>query len=130
MHEFEKGKLILRKTYGWKNKKAYHFFFRHWPVLCLIDIVKERSKCSLDAESLSNSLVYCILVYLSRPIDQETAKWSFRSSSQAATCYYMSNYSKVGAIPFKCFVQGHNKRTCWPISTLTVLNAERHAGKM
>jgi len=27
---------------------------------------------------------------LSRYLDQETAKWPFRSSSQAATCYYQS----------------------------------------
>jgi len=32
-------------------------------------------------------------------LDQETAKWPFRFSSQAATCYYQSNYSKVEAIP-------------------------------
>jgi len=32
-------------------------------------------------------------------LDQETAKWPFRSSSQAATCYYQSNHPKVEAIP-------------------------------
>jgi len=31
-------------------------------------------------------------------LDQETAKWPFWSSSQAATCYYQSNQSKVEAI--------------------------------
>jgi len=40
------------------------------------------------------------LVYLSRYLDQlETAKGPFQSSSQAATCYYQSNHSKVEAIP-------------------------------
>jgi len=39
---------------------------------------------------------YDLLIYLSRFLDQETANWPFRrSSSQAATCYYQSNYSKV-----------------------------------
>jgi len=33
--------------------------------------------------------------YLSRYLDHETTKWRFRSSSQAATCYYQSNHSKV-----------------------------------
>jgi len=42
-----------------------------------------------------------LFIYLSRHLDQETAKRSFRSLSQAATCYYQyqSNHSKVGAIP-------------------------------
>jgi len=31
--------------------------------------------------------------YLSRFLDKERAKWSFRSSSQAATCYYQSYHS-------------------------------------
>jgi len=31
-------------------------------------------------------------------LNQETAKWPFRSSSQAATYYYQSNYSKIEAI--------------------------------
>jgi len=39
------------------------------------------------------------LIYLSRYLDQETAKVPFRSSSQAATCYYQSNHSMVEAIP-------------------------------
>jgi len=38
------------------------------------------------------------LMYLSRYLDQETAKGSFRSWSQATTCYYQSNHSKVEAI--------------------------------
>jgi len=32
--------------------------------------------------------------------------------------------------PVKCLAQGRNKRTCRPISTLTLFNAERQAGKM
>jgi len=30
--------------------------------------------------------------------------------------------------PVKCLAQGHNKRTCQPIFTLTLLNAECQAG--
>jgi len=33
-----------------------------------------------------------LFVYLSRYLGQEIAKWPFRSSSQAATCYYQSNH--------------------------------------
>jgi len=40
-----------------------------------------------------------VFIYLSRYLDQETAKGPFRSSSQAATCYYQSNHSKVEEIP-------------------------------
>jgi len=32
--------------------------------------------------------------------------------------------------PVKCLAQGHNKRTCRPIFILTLLNAERQAGKL
>jgi len=35
---------------------------------------------------------------LSRYLDQGTAKEPFRSSSQAATCYYQSSHSEVEAI--------------------------------
>jgi len=65
------------------------------------------------------------------PNDQETAKWPLRSSSQAATCYYQSNHSKVDAIPLSAMPkEGHNKRTFRPVSTLTLLNAEHPAGKL
>jgi len=57
--------------------------------------------------------------------DQETAKGPFRSSSQAATCYYQSNHSKIEAIP--CLAQGHSKRTYRLIFTLFLINAERQA---
>jgi len=43
---------------------------------------------------LSPPYVYSIS-WLSRYLDQETAKWPFQSSSQAATCYYQSNHSLV-----------------------------------
>jgi len=32
-------------------------------------------------------------------LGHKTAKGPFRSSSQAATCYYQSNHSKIEAIP-------------------------------
>jgi len=35
-----------------------------------------------------------------------TAKGPFRSSSQAATCYYQSNHSKVEAIPLIALPKG------------------------
>jgi len=37
------------------------------------------------------------------PGNQETANGPFRSSSQAAACYYQSNRSKVEAIPLSAF---------------------------
>jgi len=40
-----------------------------------------------------------VFTYLSSYLDLETAKGPFRSSSQAATCYYQPNYSKEDAIP-------------------------------
>jgi len=42
-----------------------------------------------------------VIIYLSRYLDQETAKEPFRCSSQAATCYCQSTvvHSKVEAIP-------------------------------
>jgi len=39
-----------------------------------------------------------VLIYLSKYLNQETAKKSFRSSSEAVTCYYQSNHAKVEAI--------------------------------
>jgi len=47
-------------------------------------------KCKADTLVLAH--------YLSKHLGQETAKWPFQSSSQAATCYYLSNYSKIEAI--------------------------------
>jgi len=37
----------------------------------------------------------CLFIY--RGLDQETAKGPFRSSSQAATCYYQTNHLNVEA---------------------------------
>jgi len=45
------------------------------------------------------SFVAILLVYLPSYFSQETAEIPFRSSSQAATCYYQSNHSEVEAIP-------------------------------
>jgi len=47
-----------------------------------------------------------LLSYLSRYLDQETAKWPFWSSmSQAATFYNQSNYSKGRSNFVKCLAQ-------------------------
>jgi len=45
---------------------------------------------TLATRSYSRTRRY-LLIYLSRYLDQETTKWPFRSSSQAATCYYLFN---------------------------------------
>jgi len=50
---------------------------------------------------------------------------TFSVLSQAATCYYRSSHSNLEAIPLKYLAQGYNKRTCRPIFTLTLLDAER-----
>jgi len=63
-----------------------------------------------------------LLFYLSKYLDQETAKWPFRPSSQAVTCYYESNHSKVGAIP----PQNANLR----LAIHYPFYAERQAGKL
>jgi len=41
--------------------------------------------------------IWYVLIYLLRQLDQEKANLPFWSSSQAATCYYQSNHSKVEA---------------------------------
>jgi len=46
----------------------------------------------------SSAIALGLGTHLSRYLDQETAKGLFRSSSQAATCYYQFNHSKVEAI--------------------------------
>jgi len=56
--------------------------------------------------SIFEPLSGTVLIYLSRYLDQETAKRPFWSSSQAATCYYQSNDSKVEAIPFSALPKG------------------------
>jgi len=50
---------------------------------------------------IENNIVMSYLVFahfLLKYLDQETVKGLFRSSSQAATCYYQSNHSKVETI--------------------------------
>jgi len=37
---------------------------------------------------------------------------------------------KVETIPLSAFAQGHNKRICRPISTISLISAERQAGKL
>jgi len=60
-----------------------------------------------------------------RYLEQETVKGPFRSSSQAVTCYYQSNHSKVEAIPPK------SQQAKLPAYLHTnLLNAERQAGKL
>jgi len=86
--------------------------------------IKKRSQFALD-----NVLFAVLLLYLSSYVVQETAKRPLRSSSQAITCYYLSNRSKVET-PVKCLAQGHNKRTCRPIFTLSLFDAERQAGTL
>jgi len=62
------------------------------------------------------------LIYLTRYLDQEIAKWPLQSSSQAATRYYQSNHSKVEAILLSALLKD---KTCTlaglsPQSTLTL----------
>jgi len=74
------------------------------------------------------SMTMRVLAYLFvRYLDQETVKCPFQSSSQAVTCYYQSNHSKVKPVSFKRLSQGHNKRTCPLIFTLSLfmLNVEQ-----
>jgi len=42
------------------------------------------------------------LIYLPRHLYQWMWKWAFWSLSQAATCYYMSNHSKVQVAFMPC----------------------------
>jgi len=63
-----------------------------------------------------------VLIYLSRYLDQEAAKLPFRSSSQAATCYYRSNHSKVKAIPLSALPTNTTKLTCRTIIGLLAYN--------
>jgi len=52
-----------------------------------------RQKTSIDHS------MWHLLIYLSRYLDQETAKGPFPSSSLTATCYNLPHHSKVAAIP-------------------------------
>jgi len=60
-------------------------------------------------------------VKVPRPGDSEVTFSVFGSSCLLLLPVY---HSKVEN-PVKCLAQGHNKRTCRPIFTLTLLNAAR-----
>jgi len=63
-------------------------------------------------------------------LDSKTEKVPSLSPGQGpATCYYQSNHLKVETIPLSALPKD-TTRTCGPISTLTLLNAERQAGKL
>jgi len=80
---------------------------------------------------INENLYVCrLLVYLPSCLDQETAKVPLRSSSQAATCYCQSSYSKVESILFSALPKGYNKQICRPIFTLSLFNVKRQAGKL
>jgi len=67
---------------------------------------------------------------LSRYLDREIAKGPFQFSSQAATCYCQSNHLKVEAIRLVPWPRTQQANLPAYISTLTLLNAERQAGKL
>jgi len=71
-----------------------------------------------------------VLIYLSRYLDQETAKGPFRFSSQAATYYYQSNHSKVEVIPLSALPKGTTSEFASLIFTQSLFFAERQAGKL
>jgi len=59
-----------------------------------LSFLKQQNKI-VRTTGLQHDAMVQVLIYLSRFLDQDTAKWPFRSSSQAATCYYQSSQSKV-----------------------------------
>jgi len=64
-------------------------------------ILKGQVQCfSIQLVEMNKCLSFSLGTHLFVKIfDQETAKGPLLSSSQAATCYYQSNHSKVEAIP-------------------------------
>jgi len=50
---------------------------------------------AFDRYASIGTVMHYILVISPRYLEQESAKEPFQSSSQAAICYYQSNYSKV-----------------------------------
>jgi len=62
-----------------------------------------------------------LFVKVPRLGDNERTFSVFESSCHLL--YYQSNHSRVRGNPIKCLAQRHNKRTCRPVSTLTLLNA-------
>jgi len=71
-----------------------------------------------------------LFVKVPRPGDSEWTFSSFRFSSQAATSYYQSNYSKVEAILLSAFCPRTQLANLPAYLTLTLLIAERQAGKL
>jgi len=67
--------------------------------------------------------------YLSRYLDQDTAKGLFWSSSQATTCYYQSICSKVEAIPLSALPKDTTSELAG-LSPHYPFNAERQTGKL
>jgi len=68
---------------------------------------------------------------LSRNLDQETAKRLFWFTSQTATCYYQSIFSKAEAIRLNTLPKHTTSgKLCRPIFTLSLFYAERQAGNL
>jgi len=72
-----------------------------------------------------------LFVKVPRPEDSEGSFSVFESSCHLLLVTIpVYNTQRNRDNPVKCFAQGHNKRICRPISTLTLLNAERQARKL
>jgi len=78
-------------------------------------------------DNIHNDLGTHLFVKVSQLGDSKVTFSVFESS-----CYLLLPVwpLKGGGNLVKCLAQGHNKRTCQPISTITLLNAERQAGKL
>jgi len=57
-----------------------------------------------------------LLIHWLRYLNQETAKWPFPSSSQAAICYHQSNHSKVDAIPLNALPKNTTSELADPVN--------------
>jgi len=75
-------------------------------------------------------LLLYLLIYLSRYLDQKTANGLFRSSRQAATCYYQSIHSKIEAITLSALPKDTTSVYFPGCSSHYPFNAERQAGKL
>jgi len=73
----------------------------------LRQVVKLFSRCYVTIKSFKQrcKTEWYWLIYLSRYLDQDTAKGPFRSSSQIASFYYQSNQLKVEAIPLSALLK-------------------------
>jgi len=78
-------KWLLDEVAGTTTASIFQdFSFRGWPFLSFWQTRWYREKFAV------------VLVYLPSCIGQETTKWPFRSSSQAATClYYQFNHRRL-----------------------------------